>query len=164
MMSNDPAFESAWAAAESAREQLVATIRALSPEQQRHETSKALAPLAVIDHMRLAEAYIVPIIESQKGNAPHKPGPNFVFRLIIKWARSGKNMPTIKEMTPAALPELDSAAAAWADFRASIYPVLASTPDDQSVFRHPIMGWMGRLDILELWSAHAAYHQGRLPR
>lgn len=153
-----------WEQVEAARLKLVESVRALPPEKQSLETPKSLAPLAVIEHMRLAEDYIVPIIEAQKGRPPHKPGPNFVFRLIIKWARSGKNMPTIKEMTPPAMPDLEEAAAAWADFRAGIHPLLASTPDDRAVFRHPIMGWMGRMDILELWSAHAEYHQARLPR
>jgi hypothetical protein len=162
-MSNDPAFESAWAAAEAAREQLVATIRALSPELQRQGTSKALAPLAVIDHMRLAECYIEPMVRAHQGKPPHAPKPNFVFRWIINWSKSGKNMPTIAEMTPKELPDLEDAAARWADFRSAFRSVMESAPSDQALFRHPVLGWMGRMDVLELWIAHTAYHQRRLP-
>lgn len=147
-------------------DQMIADVLAMPEEKQHTPAVKgSFTPAETLEHMALTEAYYLPMalkasLDGQRGR-PAKT--SFLYPFVIKKLASAQPMPTISQMSPAEeRPDPHRAADHWRQVRKKLKDAVGDLDDDATVLKHPLFGRMGPADIVEIHTAHLAYHRARL--
>lgn len=147
-------------------DQMIATVLAMSEEQRHTPAVKGgFTPAETIEHMAMAEAYYLPMIQKTtlKGLRGRAAKTSFLFPFVVRKLASAQPVPTMKEMTPAeAKPDPERAADHWRQVRKKMRDATSDLDDDATALKHPLFGLMGPADIIEINTAHMMYHRKRI--
>ena len=159
----DLAWESVMAKAEG----LMATVRAMTPEERTTAPPKGLNALDTIKHLSLTDQFEIGLIRKNQPHREKKPGMNFIGRWAVSGMKSAKPVPTIKALLPQTSSTVTDAMVAeaveeWQMTLDQIGKAIAASSPDKTLFKHPAFGLMGPLDLIVLLDSHLDYHIARL--
>lgn len=153
------------------RSAIVAEIGALSPNDQRwREHERAWSALDILEHLVLAEGFVLGDLSTAASRANPLPTPSERVKSVIVWMvlRFGiRARVPARAMRPTGRGVFNDLTARW-DAKHEQLRAFASALDDaglrRRVFRHPIAGPMHTEQALRLMFAHMGTHQRQLAR
>ena len=159
-------FEQDWEKLEVRVQILLERVRAMSPESRRKAAPREVSPTQVIGHLALVENMYIAMIEKtdRAKYSQLPPGFGFLGKRIVAKLRSGGKIPGPSSLFPDINAPLEPIVREWEATRKVLFEKLSSVKDSEVCCRHPLFGLIGRVQILEVFSAHLEYHEQRFPR
>lgn len=141
-------------------------IKAMDVESQnRPGPRNGFSPLQAIEHLALTDGMYIGFIKKvdRAKFAARKPKMNWIGRGMLR-AMSAKPRPmmTVPSLTPPSNLVYGDVVAHWSARRAEMMALLGENTPDQGVFRHPLFGVLGPMEILQVSQGHLEYHIKRL--
>ncbi len=141
-------------------------IQAMDVEtQNRPGPRNGFSPLQAIEHLALTDGMYLGFMKkaNREKFAAKKPMINWVGRIFMRSMTSKpKPMMTTPNLTPTTSLNFKEVVDHWTAQRAEVIKLIGETPPHQGIFRHPIFGVLGPLEILEVADGHLEYHIKRL--
>lgn len=152
-----------WTSVRAKAEALIASVKAMSPEQRTVAPPKGLTALETILHLSLTDKYEIELINKNHKHRNKAPRMNFIGSWAIRGMKAAKPVPTIKSLLPQASSsasdaDVDAAASQWQETLTMIGEAIATASPNKTLFKHPAFGLMGPLDLIALMDSHLDYH------
>lgn len=160
----DRKVEIAWQASETFRKSFLERLIALPDEKRTKEPKKGeMSPAAVYQHLvHFEELYLVSIRKQRDAYRGKKPKPRFFFGFGLKRLRSGVVMPALPG-TVEPCNDVEGVMKRFDKARSELHQILETASPDEALFKHPIFGVLGPIELLEMIDAHTEYHLKRFP-
>jgi len=144
----------------------LAEIKAMDTEtQNRPGPRNGFSPLQAIEHLALTDGMYLGFMKKadrQKFIA-RKPKINWFGQAMLRsMTAKPKPMMTVPSLTPPPTLTYAEVVDHWAAQRAEMRKVIGEVNPDQGIFRHPLFGVLGPIEILQVADGHLEYHRKRL--
>ncbi len=141
-------------------------IKAMDSEtQNRPGPRNGFSPLQAIEHLALTDGMYLGFMKkaNREKFAAKKPKINWVGKIFMRsMTTKPRPMMTTPSLTPTTTLNFKEVVDHWAAQRAEVIKLIGGNTPDQGVFRHPLFGVLGPLEILEVADGHLEYHIKRL--
>lgn len=153
-----------WDRLDARSEALIRQVEGLGTEERRRRpSSREWSPIEVIDHLAQAEGLYAQwvIDDPAPGLAPRR---NWKLTALVWVMRKALRTPTIREMEPRPLQDLDEAAEHLRRVRAAMRARLGDRDPAAVLVQHPFLGPLSACQVAEIFDAHLDYHVKRFPK
>lgn len=144
----------------------LAEIKAMdSAAQNRPGPRNGFSPLQAIEHLALTDGMYLGFMKKadRQKFAAKKPRINWIGKAMLRsMTAKPKPMMTAPSLNPTNSLNFKEVVDHWAAQRAEVMKVIGETAPDQGVFRHPLFGVLGPIEILQVADGHLEYHRKRL--
>jgi len=155
----NPMLQSAWNEYEKSRAEFLTKIAALPSTEV--VPSGAWTPAGLLDHLAQVDAMYLALSNKPRAKGL-KAKRGFLFKMLVGKMAAGSKMPNMGFAEPRT-GDYAVAKEAFNQNQAGLFKLYQTQSEpNEALMKHPLFGPIGGLELIELQTAHLAYHRRQL--